>query len=269
MTHRIAVLLLTVLMTSAPPAQSSRDVTYNPRSVIRIDARLRMTTLVVLPEGEEILDFVCGDKDYWVVSGADNLAYIKPAKAGAVTNLNLVTASGHVYSFLLAEGAAEPDLKVFVTPDPSVRPATRTGGRANSTVDIESLRREVATARSDAERAKRDAEEAIRINERRAQDSLDSFKSTYPVRLRFPYVFKARTKPFQVTAIYHDDRFTYIRTEARELPTLYEVVDHAPNLVSYQVEQGVYVIPKIVEHGYLAIGKQRLPFDTAVRQEVP
>ncbi len=78
-----------------------------------------MTTLGILPEGEEILDFVCGDKDYRVVSGAQNLAYIKPAKAGATTNLNLVTASGRAYSFLLAEGAADPDLKVFVVPDPS------------------------------------------------------------------------------------------------------------------------------------------------------
>ena len=57
--------------------------------------------MIILPEQEEILDFVCGDKEFWVVSGAQNLAYVKPAKAGATTNLNLVTASGNVYSFLL------------------------------------------------------------------------------------------------------------------------------------------------------------------------
>ena len=55
MTRRIAVLLSSALMVATlAHAQSSRDVTYNPRSVIRIEARLRMTTLVVLPEGEEI-----------------------------------------------------------------------------------------------------------------------------------------------------------------------------------------------------------------------
>lgn len=264
MTHRIAVLLsAVVLLAPAAHAQSTREVTYNPRSVIRIDARLRMTTLVVLPEGEQILDFVCGDKDYWVVSGADNLAYIKPAKPKAVTNLNLVTATGHVYSFLLEEGAAEPDLKVLVVPDPTARPATR--AIATVTVDAESFKRDIAAAREDAERAKRDAEDAVRTNQRRTQESLDTFKATFPLQLRFPYVFKARTKPFKVTAIYHDDRFTYIRAEGQELPALYEVVDHVPNLVSYQVQQGVFIVPKILEHGYLAIGKKRLPFDITVR----
>src|SRR4051812_44907136 len=174
MTRRIAVLLCSALMvTTLANAQSSRDVTYNPRSIIRIAARLRMTTLVVLPEGEEILDFVCGDNDYWVVSGADNLAYIKPAKAGAITNLNLVTATGHVYSFLLAEGAGEADLKVFITPDASIRPATRAASGI-PTAETDNLKREVAIARSEAERSKRDAEEAIRDTERRTQESLNT-----------------------------------------------------------------------------------------------
>ena len=45
-------------------------------------ARLRFTTLIVLPKAEQILDFVCGDKEFWVVNGAQNFAYVKPAKAG-------------------------------------------------------------------------------------------------------------------------------------------------------------------------------------------
>lgn len=266
MKHRTAVLLAAVLaLATSAHAQSTREVTYNPRSVVRIDARLRMTTLVVLPEGEQILDFVCGDKDYWVVSGADNLAYIKPAKSKAVTNLNLVTASGQVYSFLLAEGAAEPDLKVFVVSDPSLRPATRATTGPNTLVDAESLKRDALTAREEAERARRYAEDAVRAAERRTQESLSTLTTTLPLRLQFPYTFKARSKPFKVTAIFHDDRFTYIRAEGQETPALYEVVDHVPNLVSFQIEQGVIVVPKILEHGYLAIGKKRLPFDVPVR----
>lgn len=41
------------------------------------------TTMLILPEGEDILDIICGDKDFWVVSGVQNFAYVKPAKAGA------------------------------------------------------------------------------------------------------------------------------------------------------------------------------------------
>ena len=53
--------------------------------------------------------------------------------------------------------------------------------------------------------------------------------------------------------------------EGREMPAVYEVLDHVPNLVAYQVEQGMYVIAKVIEHGYLAIGKRRLAFDSAGR----
>jgi type IV secretory pathway VirB9-like protein len=77
--------------------------------------------MVVLPEGEEILDVICGDQDFWVISSTHNIAHVKPAKEGAATNMNLVTASGAVYSFLLTEksGNGMPDLKVYVNADPN------------------------------------------------------------------------------------------------------------------------------------------------------
>jgi type IV secretion system protein VirB9 len=267
MKSRVAVIaMLTVLAVGQNAlAQPTREVTYNPRSVIRIDAHLRMTTLVVLPETEEILDFVCGDKDYWVISGAQNLAYLKPAKSGATTNLNLVTASGHVYSFLLVEGSADPDLKVYVLPDANATPTARTTPRTTTAAEIEAIKKEAAAARDEAERARRDAEDVKRTAERNAQDTIDRFKAGYPAQLRFPYVFNARTKPFKVTAIYHDGRFTYIRVEGRELPAVYEVVDHVPNLVGYQVDHDLLIVSKILDRGYLAIGKQVLPFEATAR----
>ena len=72
-------------------------------SLIPLQTRLRYTTMIVLPEGEEILDVICGDKDFWVISATQNIAHVKPAKDGATTNLNLVTSSGAIYSFLLTE----------------------------------------------------------------------------------------------------------------------------------------------------------------------
>jgi type IV secretion system protein VirB9 len=61
-------------------------------------------------------------------------------------------------------------------------------------------------------------------------------------------VLKGDSKTFQVVAIC-DDRFTYIKTNAAELPSLYEMKDGAPNLVNFQVEHGVYVVPKILDAG--------------------
>jgi hypothetical protein len=101
---------LGVGLTAAPviaEAQTTgiREVSASERSVIPLQTRLRYTTLVVLPEGEEIIDVICGDKDWWVISATQNIAHVKPAKEGATTNLNLVTTSGAVYSFLLTEKA--------------------------------------------------------------------------------------------------------------------------------------------------------------------
>ena len=72
--------------------------------------------MIVLPEDDEILDVICGDRDFWVVSAVQNVAHVKPAKADAETNLNLVTAGGTIYSFLLKEktGSGQPDLKIYV-----------------------------------------------------------------------------------------------------------------------------------------------------------
>ena len=36
-----------------------------------------------------------------------------------------------------------------------------------------------------------------------------------------------------------------------------------PNLINFQVEQGVYIVPKVLERGYLVIGKQKFVFESA------
>src|SRR3982750_2764819 len=86
---------LTAPATSSAQTPGVREVTASPRTLIALQTRLRYTTMIVLPEGEEILDVVCGDKDFWVVNATQNMAHVKPAKEGSSTNLNLVTGSEH------------------------------------------------------------------------------------------------------------------------------------------------------------------------------
>src|SRR5476651_1005438 len=126
-----------LLLAGTAEAQTTREVTYSPRSIVPINAKLRFTTMIILPEQEQILDFVCGDKEFWVVSGTQNLAYVKPAKAGASTNLNLVTASGNVYSFLLTEGTDEPDLKLYVTGDDTMKTTLAAAPKFYSAAQVE------------------------------------------------------------------------------------------------------------------------------------
>ena len=65
------------------PQPTGRTVQYGDKDILLVHARLRYTTLIELPKAEQILDFVCGDKEFWVVNGVQNFAFVKPSKAGA------------------------------------------------------------------------------------------------------------------------------------------------------------------------------------------
>src|SRR5579862_9763160 len=196
-------LVVAVLFTAvvAPPVRAQaatgiRDVIATARTVIPLHTRLRYTTMIVLPDGEEILDVVCGDKDFWVISAAQNIAHVKPAKEGASTNLNLVAASGAVYSFLLTEKAGgTPDLKVYIKSDEPLAPASTP--KYYSAAHVETLQSELTQARTALEAANRHTSEAVA-----------SAIQAYRGRLQFVYDLPKATKPLLVQAIWHDGEFT-------------------------------------------------------------
>src|SRR5919202_535594 len=178
MTARLVafVLVLTPLAGASVGAQTVgvREVPASERSLISLNLKIRYTTMVVLPEDDEILDVICGDRDFWVISATQNIAHVKPAKEGAATNLNLVTASGKVYSFLLAEGKTpQPDLKVYITPDPNAEPAKPKYYSANQ---VTALQGELTEALA-----------AIRAAQVRNDDALSAYRQQYPAKLQFSY----------------------------------------------------------------------------------
>jgi type IV secretory pathway VirB9-like protein len=225
-----------------------REVTASARNLVPLQTRLRYTTMIVLPDGEEILDLICGDKDFWVVSGTHNIAYVKPAKEGAATNLNIVTASGAIYSFLVTEkaGTGVPDLKVYINADQTAASAKP---KYYTAAQVDELRGELMQQRAAVEAAAQHANERIA-----------AFQQEYPTEMQFAYGAPRYEKPFLVRAIWNDGRFTYLQTDATELPALYEVKDGDPALVNFQVHGHTYVVPKLLERGYLALGKSRFEF---------
>jgi type IV secretion system protein VirB9 len=235
-------------------------VKYSKEDIVPIRAKLRFSTLIVLPDDEEILDYTTGDKEFWIVNGAHNLCYVHPAQAGIRSNLNLITASGHVYSFLLQEISnepnAEPDLKIFVEPKDDSGITASSGLRGYvSASEAGAYKKELDALRSQT---------ADQVHAAQAQfaEEVNRFRSSYATKLQFDYTLdaKAAREPFLISAIYHDDSFTYIKCAAREKPAFYEIKDGKPNLISFQVENGVYIAPKIIDAGYLAVGKKKLPF---------
>jgi type IV secretion system protein VirB9 len=260
LTYYVLCLVLSVCPL-ARSANLARIVKYSETEIIPIRAKVRFSTLIVLPSDEEILDFTTGDKDFWIINGTHNLCFLHPAQAGIRSNLNLVTASGHVYSFLLTEiskdVSSEPDLKVFIAPNgqSSIAGAQKPAQYIRAS-EVDAYKEEVTLIRNQA------AQDLQRMQDQ-ATKQLDEYKRTYPARLQFDYnvAKKAQAAPFLVSAIYHDDRFTYIRSAANERPTLYEIKDRKPNLVNFDFESGVYVVPKIIDSGYLVVGKKRVSFN--------
>ena len=233
---------------------AARIVHYGEKDIVPLKTKVLNTTLIVLPHNEKILDFVTGDKEYWVINGSENFAYVKPAKPSAQTNLNLITASGNIYSFVLKEVSeqpdATPDLKVFVEPkEQSLIGSANAAPRFVAARDVEDLQHRLEESRDEVRKQKRATEQAV-------ENAVNKFLG----RVRFTYHFDANRKPFSVQAMFHDDKFTYIVARPSETPTLYEMRDSQPNLINFEYQNGVYVVQKLLDKGYLVVGKHKLEF---------
>ena len=240
----IIPLLLGLAATVAHGQQTARLVKYHANDIVSVRARMHYTTLIELPRTEKILEVATGDKDFWIIDTVGNYCFLHPAKDGIHSNLNLITDKGSVYSFTLDDvESGDPDLKVVIEPsDPSSLAA------ANGVSKLVPMS-EVAAAEAQAQLAQSHAAAAV-----------EQFRADYPTQaLRFDYTFRDK-KPFDVSAIYHDDKFTYIKSSAAEKFSIYEVKDGKPDLTTFQLKDGTYVIPTVVDKGYLEIGKQKLDF---------
>lgn len=248
------------LWAQTPPASraGARAIVYHARDVVALRAKLHYTTLIVLPEGEDVVEATCGDKEFWIVNVRDHLVSVKPARVGGETNLNVLSTSGRIYAFVLTEvsSAADQsvDLTVYLETDAlegTVGPSTRP--KFVPAEQVEDFRAQAEIARNEARRAT----EAARAD---LDTSLTAFRLTYPLTIQFPYRFRAEAKPFYVHAMFHDDHRTFIQSGARELAAVYEFKDGKPSLVNFEVHNGTYVVPKILDDGYLTVGNARLPF---------
>jgi type IV secretory pathway VirB9-like protein len=181
-----------------------------------------------------------------VVDVVGNFCFVHPAKAGISTNLNLITDKGNIYSFTLQDvsGTSEaPDLKVLVQP-------------ADQSSIVASAGPPQYVPAAQLEQSK----EALTALQSHVGQAVDEYKSAYPTQLKFDYVYKANEAPFDIQSIYHDDKFTYIKTNAPEKFSVYEMRDGKPDLINYDLRDGTYIIPKVMDSGYVELGKKRMDF---------
>lgn len=242
----IVNVVLALSSIAALAQESARTVQYHSQDIVAIRAKVKYTTLIELPTTEKIMEAATGDKDFWIVDVVGNFCFVHPAKQGISSNLNLITDKGNIYSFTLQDISAssgEPDLKVIVEPaDRSAIVAASGPPQFVPAAQLEQSKQQVAAIQSHVEQA------------------VDEYKSSYPTQLKFDYVYKANHAPFDIQSIYHDDKFTYIKTNAPEKFSVYEMKDGKPNLVTYDLREGTYIIPKIMDEGYVELGKKRMSF---------
>ena len=246
---RVAVpvaVLLSLPICAGSQEPSARIVQYHTQDIVAIHAKMKFTTLIQVPPTEKIMEAASGDKDFWIVDVVDNFCFVHPAKAGISSNLNLITDKGNIYSFTLQDvssSSTAPDLKVLIEPaDRSSIVASSGPAQYVPAAQVQRMQEQLEAAQG------------------RVGQAVDQYRAAYPVALKFDYKFKPNEAPFDIQSIYHDDKFTYIKTSAPEKFSVYEMKDGKPNLISYDLREGTYIIPKVMDNGYVELGKKRMEF---------
>jgi type IV secretory pathway VirB9-like protein len=223
-----------------------------------IRAGLLQSTLIVLPAEEKVANVFAGDTVDWVFDGghvASRFISVKPKVAGGSTDIHIVSDHGNEYTLELHEVSGDDDVhydsKVLIEP-------------ADKAAKDKLIQLPVFVPAADLDKAKQEAaaaQAAQAATLKAEQTKEETYRSQYPGSLHFDYVWdEKKGKELGLQQIWRDDKFTYLRGQFQETPALYEVKDKKPSLINFDFVNGLYTVPKDVDAGYLAIGKQKVEF---------
>jgi type IV secretion system protein VirB9 len=222
---------------------------------------LLQSTLIVLPAEEKVANVFAGDTVNWIFDGghvASRFLSVKPKMANATTDIHIVSDHGNEYTLAIREVSGDADAhfdsKVFIAPgDQAAKDRLAQLPVFVPVAELDKAKQEAAAAKT-AQAAELKAE----------QTKVEQYRSEYPGSLHFDYTWDERKgKELGLQQIWHDDRFTYLRGLFQETPALYEVKDKKPSLINFDFNGGLYTVPKLLDSGYLAIGKQKVEFHRA------
>ena len=253
-----------------PPEAKHPLLPNAPRTIVVVDsetppvirAGLLQSTLIMLPAEEKVATVFGGDTVSWVFDGghvASRYISIKPKLANSTTDIHIVSDHGNEYTLQLREisgdGDAHFDSKVFITP----------GDKAGKEKLAElPVFVPAAEAKEKEDRLQKEvtAAKAVAATEQKAAATeAAQYRSSYPGQLHFDYSWdQKKGNTLGIQQIWRDDKFTYLRGHFQETPALYELKDGKGSLINFDFSNGLYTVPKTVELGYLAIGKQKVEF---------
>ena len=242
------------LQPSAPRTVTVTEAETPPQ----VRAGLLQSTLIVLPAEEKVANVFAGDTVNWIFDGghvASRFISVKPKTANAATDIHIVSDHGNEYTLQLREVSNDPDShfdsKVFITPsDQAAKDRLAQLPVFVPAAELDKAKQEAAAAKA-AQAAELKAE----------QTKAEQYHSEYPGTLHFDYAWdEKKGKELGLQQIWRDDKFTYLRGVFQETPALYELKDNKGSLINFDFNGGLYTVPKLLEHGYLAIGKQKVEF---------
>ena len=223
-----------------------------------IRAGLLQSTLIVLPAEEKVANVFAGDTVDWVFDGghvASRFISVKPKAANGSTDVHIVSDHGNEYTLEIREISGEDDphydSKVLIEPaDKDAKDRLTQLPVFVPVADLDKAKLEAAAAQ---------AAQAAAL--RAEQTKEEAYRSQYPGSLHFDYVWdEKKGKELGLQQIWRDDKFTYLRGTFQETPALYELKDKKPSLINFDFSNGLYTVPKQIEGGYLAIGKEKVDF---------
>jgi type IV secretory pathway VirB9-like protein len=260
----------TVASASGPSTPDAKHLQPNAPRTITVSetdtppvvrAGLLQSTLILLPDQEKVANVFAGDTVDWVFDGghvASRFVSIKPKLANSTTDVHIISDHGNEYTLQLREvsGDDDPhfDSKIFITPgDKAAKDRLAELPVFVPAAELDKVKQEAASAK---------AVEAATLKAEQSKE--EAYRSQYPGSLHFDYTWdKSKGKELGLQAIWRDDKFTYLRGQFQETPALYEVKDKKPSLINFDFANGLYTVPKELDNGYLAIGKQKVEFHRA------
>ncbi len=241
----ILPLVLGLVATVAHGQQQARIVKYHANDIVSVHAKMRYTTLIQLPSTEKDSGSRHGRQGFLDHRRRGQLLLSASAKEGIHSNLNLITDKGTVYSFTLDDvESGDPDLKVVIEPsDPSTLAAANGVTRLVPAGEVDAARAQAQIAQTRA---------ATAVEEFRAGVSHSGVEVRLQLsqRIAFRRVRNLPRRPLHLHQVLGCREVRHLRGK-----------DGKPDLITFQLKDGTYILPKIVDKGYLEIGKHRLTFE--------
>ena len=244
---------------------------YHFGHAVSVTTQQHWTTVLWLNPQEKIIEIIIGDKDDFVVhpNGEDKVAApvnftTISTRAGAPdnakTNVTILTESGNLYNVVVNDVTGHPDAhadtQVNLDATDEMHAALSQAPKFVPAAELDALKAQVQSLEEQRKQDLAAAQQKLEAANAQSEVKLDAANT------QTAYAFeKAKGDPFDVTAIFDNGKFTFVRTTTREAFSIYEVHEGKPiALNEFPDGFGTIRLDRVVTDGYFQIGKKKAEF---------